>query len=463
MTGLAIPAVSDEDEDEAELVVLDLGVARAFWEGVPAARLLARMRLHRDEHDLVAPASRATGLDLDQSTWDTLQARLLARAPAALEGVKRAIARHQRAASDEGPLGATDAVIAALVHALVSASDPDASPAEGAAEALPPDESVARACGQLDERLGSPGADRRAAPFEACLRLATAATAPAMPLVALRRALDAIAATRPAIVGSAASLYPWGGEDREVPIADRRACLLERADLERALLRPERELSQAIARAEAKLPGVPVTKIAEDAAHALGRRGALLLFLVPSPRSVRDAPVVPPSSWLPSDFGADGAASLVAGALERGATTVPRVRSIVARGGEPALDAIGREMLEVGAHPFASAVFAEMLAQASRERDVVRLVTYFAIAPDPVHAARALSLSTAREVPTVLRAWLESMLPTDGGVAPPPGSNPEMSPAARLASCLAALEPYPDLHAAVRPLLSRLSTSGAKP
>src|SRR5215471_11781241 len=101
---MTLPFAPSGDE-EVELVVLDLGVARAFWEGVPTARLLARIRLHRDEHDLVAPASRATGLDLANSTWDALMARLLGGSTSALERVKRAVARHTRASSDEGPLG----------------------------------------------------------------------------------------------------------------------------------------------------------------------------------------------------------------------------------------------------------------------------------------------------------------------------------------------------------------------
>lgn len=438
------PRLAAEADDEVELAVVDVGVARAFWEGVPTARLLARTRLARDEDDLVEPVARATGAELDRSSWDTLQARLLKSAPALLERVKRAIARHGRAASDEGPLPASDETIAALVHALASASDPDASPAEGAAEAVPLDESVLGAFGELDERLGGAVFDRRAPPFEACLRLATLAAAPPVRYGDLRTALDAIGDTRPAVVGAGGSLYPAALDDREVPLVERRAALLERADLERALLRPERDRDAAIARAKSKHPTLAVEVIANEVVTALARRGGVLLFRVPRARTHRDDPSLPPSSWLPSDFGAPGAAKLLAGALERGATTVPRVRALVARGGETALDAIGREMLEVAEHPFASAVFAETIATAARERDVVRLVTYFAIAPDPAAAARVLSLSTAREVPTVLLAWLESMGNTD-------------ETRERLATCLRALEPYPELAAAVRPLVERIS------
>jgi len=145
---------------------------------------------------------------------------------------------------------------------------------------------------------------------------------------------------------------------------------------------------------------------------------------------------VPPSSWLPSDLGSVEAASRLAAALERGATTAPRARSVILRGGDPALDAIGAEMLDAAAHPFASAVFADILGRASRERDVVRLVSYFAIAPDVATAAHALATSTAPEVPSMLRAWLESILPAD------------------VPRCVAALAPYPHLYAAVKPLLT---------
>ena len=154
-------------------------------------------------------------------------------------------------------------------------------------------------------------------------------------------------------------------------------------------------------------------------------------------------------SWAPTDWSSLEASSALADAVERGATTIPRLRGLVARGGEPALDAIGAEMLRVAAHPFASSVLAELLARSGRPRDVIRLVTYFAIAPEPTAAARALSACGAPELPSVLRAWLEAMLPSDGGVAPF-GENPETSSAARLTACVASLSPYPRLYGAVR-------------
>jgi hypothetical protein len=176
-----------------------------------------------------------------------------------------------------------------------------------------------------------------------------------------------------------------------------------------------------------------------------------------SPDLTDDAPV--PSvrpSWAPTDWASVDSAVLLAEAVERGATTIPRVHGIVARGGEPALDAIGAEMLKVNAHPFASAAFAEVVARIGRPRDVIRLVTYFAIAPDPTAAARALAACTSPELPSVLRDWLEAMLPSDGGLVTL-GENPETSSGARLTACAAALSPYPRLHGAVRGLMGRVS------
>ncbi|HEY8076249.1 MAG TPA: hypothetical protein VIF62_19120 [Labilithrix sp.] len=419
-------------DDDVELVVCDLGLARALWEGVPTARLLARVRVERDIADLVDDVDRASGLDLGDSTWDQLAARLLKRSPAAFERVKRAVNRHTRAASDEGPLAAGDVEAAALIHVFLSASDGDASPAEGASEALAIDDAVRSACAELDARLGAERGDRRPAAFEACVRLATLASAPIAKLASLAAAIEALGGD---LAASAAPFYPWGDDD--VRVVDRRACLVERAGV---VVRPDAAKS---------------TRIAQDVAQLAARRGALVLFVTPPARPLGDAPSLPPSSWLPSDFGTHGAAQQLASALEGGATTVPRARAVIARGGEPALDAIGKEMLDVAAHPFASAVFAELLAMVGRERDVVRLVGYFAIAPDPTDAARVLSLCTGADVATVLRAWLESMLPSDGGDAAR-GGDPE-APGSRLATYLHALEPFPDLYSAVRPLLARVS------
>ena len=460
-------------EDEVELTVIDLGVARALWEGVPTARLLARIRLHRDERDLIDVDQRASGIDFDDASWDIILARLLASAPASLDRLKHAVARHARAASDEGPLAAGDTTIATLVHAHLSGSDADASPAEGANEAVPVEDPVRVACGRFDERLGTTTGDRRGVYFEACLELAKRASAPAWPLDALRAALGALAAVQDAAIhdsggypnlealpgtvsASSAPLYPWS-DHGDVPVTERRACLLDRARIERVLLLPERDLAAACARVATRYPGLPIAKIVADASGCVSKHGSLLLIAAREPRSQREAPRLPPASWAPVDLDATQTALTLASALERGSITAPRARSILVRGGDLALDAIGKEMLNVAAHPFASAVFAELLAPFARERDVVRLVTYFAIAPDPRAAAHALSLCNAREVvSTVLKAWLETMLPTDGAVAEP-GSDPDTSASARVASCIEALRPYPLLYQVVEPLLSRVS------
>ncbi len=467
----ALPFIATA-EDEVELTVVDLGVARALWEGVPTGRLLARIRLHRDERDLVDIDQRASGVDFADASWDIALARLLAMAPASLDRVKRAVARHARAASDEGPLAASDAAIAALVHANLSSSDADASPAEGAAEALTIEEPVRLACSRVDERLGRTSGDHRAASFEACLELAKRGAAPAWPLDAFVAALGGIGAIMDAdihdsggypkldalpdvVAASTAALYPWG--DTDIPPNDRRACLIDRPPLERILLLPGRDLSAILTRATARYPGLPLAKIVADSATVIAKHGALLLVATREPRSQREPPRVPPASWAPVDLDATETAVTLASALERGSLTAPRARSVLLRGGDVALDAIGKEMLNVAAHPFASAVFAELLAPFARERDVVRLVTYFAIAPDPSGAARALSLCNAREVVhTMLKAWLETMLPADGALAAP-GHDPDTSASARIASCVAALRPYPGLYDAVEPLLSRLS------
>src|SRR6476646_2692256 len=96
----ALPFAATDDH-ELELAVVDIGVARAFWEGVPTARLLARIRLDRDERDVVDLGERATGLEIASSTWDKLMASLLGASPRAHDRVKRTVARHGRAASDE--------------------------------------------------------------------------------------------------------------------------------------------------------------------------------------------------------------------------------------------------------------------------------------------------------------------------------------------------------------------------
>ena len=103
----------------------------------------------------------------------------------------------------------------------------------------------------------------------------------------------------------------------------------------------------------------------------------------------------------------------------------------------------------------ASQAFAEILARGARARDVTRLITYFAISPDPSLAARTLAACAAPELPSMLRSWLESMLPQDGSSVPR-RTDPSSS-AARLSAYVAALRPHRALFGAVRPLLDRIA------
>ena len=423
------------DGRELAFAIVDLGVARAFWEGVPCARLLARVRLDRDERDLVGLAARASGVDVPTSSWDVLIARLLADVAPAFERVKRSVARHGRAASDEGPLAASDEVIAALVIALLSSSesDGDASPAEGCAGSGEVHIDVRRACGRLDYRLQDPKANRCAPAFEACVLLTSFARSKPASAVLFPSLRDLL---------SPAALYPQIAEDGDdVPDRDRRMMLTERGALERVVAHSDR--------------------LKSIVGPFLAHRGTIVAVPVAAPMSTVDVPPVPPSSWMPSDLTSPDSAARLAAALERGATTAPRTRSLVLRGGDAALDAIGAEMLEVASHPFASAVFADILGRASRERDVVRLVSYFAVAPDPAAAAHALAVCTRPELVTVLQGWLESLVrepsSPDLSSAALHDADPAASPRARLAVCAAALAPYPHLAAAARPLLARVA------
>ena len=444
--------------DQLELRVIDLSLSRAFYEGIPAARLLARMRVRSDERDLDAAPLRKTAT----SSWDALLARLTGGAPETGERVKRAIARHTRAAFDEGALPIDESCVASLVFALAVSDDPDASPSE-AFGAVPSgggdDRVIARSCGTFEPRLGAHSADKRAVLFEACARLATRAAAGPWPAERVRDALRELAASElgAKLRRSNAALFPIAF-DAEIAQGDRRMALLERVELDALVAKDPRELASAIARSERSHPGHPthVDTLLADLTTLLERPGELVIA-VRGPEVDEEMPI--PSirpSWAPTDWSSAEGASALADAVERGATTIPRLRGLVSRGGEPALDAIGAEMLRVATHPFASATFAELLARSGRPRDVIRLVTYFAIAPDPADAARALSACNSPELPSVLRAWLEAMLPSDGGVAPF-GENPETSSTARLTACVTSLAPYPRLYGAVRPLLARVT------
>jgi len=433
-------------DDRVELRIVDASLARALFHGIPAARLLARARLAHDERE-------------EGETWDALVSKLLARDAPAFDRVKRAVARHAHAASDEGPLQASEWTLAVLVWAVASSRGEDQSLAEiapGPGEPSRCDPAVLAACAAYDDRLADPAADRRAPAFEACVRMATGSSLGPMPWAQLHAVANLL--ERPPIGvqllrESSLALFPRTTGDEIAP-RDRRMAPLDRGPLDKLVAQDPRELGSAAWRTDAAPGGGGGRQLATflaDLTRLLAREGWLVLGVVAlePPEDEAGHTRGAPPSWVPTDWSTRGAAAL-ADALERGATTYPRVRTEVARGGDAALDAVGAEMLHVGSHPFASAALAEILARAARPRDVARLVTYFAIAPDPAPAARALAACAAPELPRVLGGWLEAMLPHDG-------NDPGAPSAKRVAACIAALKPYANLYLAVSPLLSRLA------
>jgi hypothetical protein len=424
--------------DRLEFRVVDASLARALYHGIPAARLLARTRPVPDDGD-AAPA------------WDATLSALLG---ASYEDVRRATSRHSRVALDEGPLRASESTVAVLAWAVACAPDTDASLAELAPAAGEPslcDERVLARCAAYDGRLANRAADRRAPAFEACVRLATHAILGPFPWERVRIMASQLerAEIGVSLLGDApASIFPRRVDD-EIASSDRRMTALDRAALDALVAKDPREMAATIGRMDqAAGEGAQLATFLADLATLLVSDGTLVAaLLAPEPLAAEDsrdaAPTLNPTEWTAS------AAAALADAFERGTTTFPRVRAAAVRGGEAALDAIGAEMLDVGGHASASAAFAEILSGSGRPRDVLRLVTYFAIAPDPVPAARALGACAAAELPRVLGAWLDAMLPHDGDDA-------HESSAARVTACIASLKPYPQLYSAVRPLLSRL-------
>lgn len=452
---------------DVELFVADLSLSRAFYEGVPAARLLARVRLAYDERDVGGAGG----------SYDALLAELLGGVRPALDRVRKAVARHGRAASDEGALLAPEGAATALVWAVALAPDIDASLAEtvgegsGVVRVSDVNEAgefmvaVQKGCGALDARLLPEGSasSPRVALFEACVRLAARQAIGPWPRERVTRAHALLYASDLGVSLVRLASQPLLPRSIEIETRrrDRRMARLERTELDALVRRDPRELASAIARLEGDAhDSTRLDSLVADLTRLLSVSGTLVLA-VPYPDATREAlPSPPPSmrpSWLPTDWSNPDTVAELADALEHGALTPPRLHAVVLRGGDPALDAIGAEMLRVAQHPFASAAFSEVLSRSPRPRDVMRLVTYFAVAPDPALAARALAASTAPDVATVLRAWLEAMLPQDGSL-PPVGDDPNTSSTARLRACIAALQPYPALYREVCPLLERLTT-----
>jgi hypothetical protein len=429
--------------DRVEFRVVDASLARALYDGIPAARLLAR--------------SRPGPLDGEAAmVWE---ARLQVLLGSSYDRVKRATARHERVARDEGPLRANEATVAVLAWAVASGPETDASLAEIAPAAGEPslcDERVLAECAAHDARLADRAADRRAPAFEACVRLATHAVLG--PLAwdrarAIARQLERAEIGVRLLGDAPASIFPRRVDD-EIASTDRRMTALDRVALDVLVAKDPRQMAATIGRMDqAAGEGAQLATFLADLGRLLEHEGTVVAaLLAPEPPDAGEARDVAPAPN-PGEWTARAAAAL-AEALERGATTFPRVRAAAVRGGEAALDAIGAEMLDVGVHAAASAAFAEILSGSGRPRDVLRLVTYFAIAPDPLPAARALGACGAAELPRVLVAWLDAMLPMDGEDA-------HESSAARVTACIASLKPYPQLYRAVRPLLTRLDVHPA--
>ncbi|GEM_PF-2236494 len=468
-----------EPDDKVELLVSDLSLARALYEGVPAARLLARLRLGMDERD-----ARATSPDFAsaRNSFETLVAHLTGASRPAADRVQRAVARHAKLAAGEGSLTAPEPTHAALVFAVAVSEDVDASLAEVFTDATEPRinlaasreigdyaRGVAGACAVYDERLGKH--DPRAAMFEACVRLACNASLGPLPqhrLLEAARVLYRSELATPLLRLAIQTLLPRAIE-AETPREKRRMARLDRAELDALLTRDLREIAAIVARVDrggkrATDSPLRLDSLIADLSALLSHDGTLVLAVWPGETEVKIPSAPPPSfrpSWAPAEW-ATGDVEALAAALERGTATLPGVAIVIARGGDAALDAIGSEMLSVPAHPFASAAFAEVLAASTRPRDVIRLVTYFAIAPDPSVAARTLSMCQAPELPSVLKAWLEAMLPSDG--APVRfAADSHTSAGGRLTACIASLKPYPNLYSAVSSLLNRVSDAPPMP
>jgi hypothetical protein len=424
--------------DRLELRVVDESLARALYQGIPAARLLARTRPSADDAEAVA-------------AWERHLHALLGPS---YDRVRRALARHARVALDERALPASETTVAVLAWAVACAPETDASLAElapAAGEASTCDANVLVACAAYDERLAETAADRRAPAFEACVRLATRAVIGPLSwdrVVAMTAQLERVELGVRLLGETPATIFPRRVDD-EIAAGDRRMTALDRGPLDALVAKDPRKLAATLGRAGGQTgEGAQLATFLADLGRLLVHEGTMVAsLLAPAPADSEDARDSDPSSipeeWTPST------AALVADALERGTTTLPRVRAAAVRGGEAALDAIGAEMLDVAGHAVASAAFAEILSRSGRPRDVLRLVTYFAIAPDPVPAARALGACVAAELPRVLGAWLDAMLPHDGDDALD-------SSAARVTACIASLKPYPQLYRAVHPLLARL-------
>lgn len=437
-----------EPNASCELFVTDATLARALYEGVPCGRLLARVRLGRIDSE-------------DATSWNTLLDSLATGNPRIEESVRRALARHNDPALDEGPLVADNAVTAALVAAVAWSGGSDASLSEVATALNEHTDGPGGGCTRVDARLALPGHAAPVALMEASIRLAMRMVAGPWRVDRFLHAIDLLSGEPFRISLEPADRYPLG--DARRPSSYARLVCLDRFGVDTLLSMAPQDLAGALVRAtrsdRARAPS-RLDSFVADLAALLQHPGALV-FRVRMPESTpepqKSLPSIPPA--VPSsrrlDWDGPTTAWSLAREIESGELPPQRARAIVGEGGDPALDAIGREMLNVAAHPRASAAFAEIIARVARPRDVIRLVTYFAVAPDAPRAAEVIAGCSAPELPSVLRSWLEAMLPADG-TAVRFGDNPDTSAGARIARCVESLEPYPRLYAAVSGVLQRV-------
>ncbi len=465
--------------DSVDLLASEASTARALFDGVPAARLLARVRAGRDERDLIVKDTQSQ----PSFTYDAIVANVCGL-PATVARVRSAVARQARAASIEGSLGADDATIATLVFAVAIAPAPDASMSEAFIESTTKGlqvtamleiaqsmDALRQGATTYDARLERP--DPRGPLFEACVRLARVAHVGPIPAARLAIASRKLARVGFALFEAGPALYP-PAIDAEFPRRARRMAALDRSVLDTLAKRDPRDLAATIARIEvpskdATQQSIPqsgsslrLDTLVADIAALAKHNGTIIMAIapnVPETSAEPDSQVGARPSWLPHDWDSPLAAVALAIALEKGNSTVPRAFALVQRGGDGALDAIGAEMLNTEAHPFASAAFAEILARRARTRDITRLITYFAIAPEPSLAARTLSACAAPELPAMLRHWLESMLPQDGSSVP--RRTEPSSSAARVSAYVEALRPHRALFDAVKPILDRIGPKTA--
>ena len=262
--------------DRLEFRVVDASLARALYDGIPAARLLARAC--RLPTTTARPRSAS-------------EAHLRALLGGSYERVKRAKARHARVAVDEGLLRANESTVAVLAWAVASAPDTDASLAEIAPAAGEPSRATPAslvACAAYDERLAETAADRRAPAFEACVRLATRAVIGPLSwdrVVAMTAQL-ARGELGVRLLGDApASIFPRRVDD-EIASSDRRMTALDRVALDALVAKDPRQMAATIGRMDPSAgDGAQLATFLADLGRLLEHEGTIVAaLLAPEPR-----------------------------------------------------------------------------------------------------------------------------------------------------------------------------------